>query len=266
MLKIAIIGLGAIGQMVVDALVGDPDAAIVAALVRESSGRAAAALLPAAAVAVSSADELVALSPDLVVECAGHHAVRDFGGAVLAAGSDLLIISTGALAQREVEEELRACATQGGSRILIPAGAIAGLDGLGALKVGGLHEVTYRSTKPPPSWSDTSAEDTVDLRSLTEAALLFDGPARNAAELYPKNANLAMTVALAGLGPDDTRVQLIADPAREDITGEIHAVGAMGALDVIVRGPTAAANHRTSAVTAHSIVNAVRNQVATLVV
>jgi len=266
MLKVALLGMGAIGQIVVAALAKDSGASVVAALVRPPNRRAAEALLPTSSVAVSSADELLDLSPDLVVECAGHDAVRDYGGTVLTSGANLLVISTGAFAQQELEENLRACAAKGGSRILIPAGAIAGLDGLGALKVGGLHEVTYRSTKPPSSWSGTPAEDLVDLALLTEPTVFFDGTARDAANLYPKNANLAMTVALAGLGPEKTRVELVADPDREDIVGEIHAVGAMGVLDVTVRGPTAATNLRTSAVTAHSIVHAVRNESAMIVV
>ncbi|MBM3676809.1 MAG: DUF108 domain-containing protein [Actinobacteria bacterium] len=79
--------------------------------------------------------------------------------------------------------------------------AIAGLDGPGAVALGGLDEVRPTSTTPPHAWIGTPAEQVVDLRTCQDATEIFRGTAREAARSYPMNANLAATVALAGTDP-----------------------------------------------------------------
>ena len=86
------------------------------------------------------------------------------------------------------------------ARLLLPAGALAGIDGLCALRLGGLTAVKYISSKPPVAWAGTPAAARHQLAALQERTVIFSGTARDAARLYPKNANLAATVALAGLG------------------------------------------------------------------
>ena len=133
------------------------------------------------------------------------------------AAADLMVISTGALADDAVRARLRAAADASGHRMLLPSGAIAGLDGLGALRIGGLTRVTYTSTKPPAAWRGTPAAEEHDLDNLQERRVIFSGAAADAARLYPKNANLAATVALAGLGLHQTQIKLVAvrpRPAR----------------------------------------------------
>ena len=261
----AVIGYGAIGQVLAAGLLDGSGPRLVAVLVRPRQLEEARASLPSGVAVVTALSELLAARPALVVESAGQGAVREHGQQVLAVGVDLMVVSTGALADQAVLDALQAEAAGGGARILIPAGAIAGLDGLGSLKAAGLSSVTYTSTKPPLAWRGTPAEDRVQLASLKERTVFFEGSAREAALSYPKNANLAATVALAGLGLDRTTVRLVADPAASGNTGMIEASSEIGDMTVIMAGP-ASANPKTSASTAYSLLHAVRSRSATLVI
>jgi aspartate dehydrogenase len=262
---VAIIGYGAIGQVLAAGLAEEGGPRLAAVLVRPRQLDEATAALPSGVAVVTTLAELLATRPGLVVESAGQGAVREHGRAVLASGTDLMVVSTGALADDALLDELRAVAAGSGARILVPAGATAGLDGLGALKAAGLTSVTYTSAKPPLAWRGTPAEQRLDLASVRERTVFFEGPAREAALSYPKNANLAATVALAGLGLDRTTVRLVADPAASGNTGTIEASSAIGDMTVIMAG-RASANPKTSASTAYSLLHAVRSRAATLVI
>ncbi len=266
MKKIALIGYGAIAHMVVDELAKVADKfEISAVLVRTKRAAAAREELPDHIEVVSDVTDLLALSPDLVVECAGQSAILDYAEAVLGSGTDLMVIATGAFAEAGLLDKLSDRAQSTGARLLLPAGAIAGIDGLTALRLGGLDRVIYTSTKPPEAWRETPAEQSIDLDSLTEPTVFFTGSPIDAARNYPKNANLAMTVALAGIGVERTEVRLVADPNTTNNTGRIHAEGRFGRLEVEVEGQPAPDNPKTSASTALSMVHAIYNLTATVV-
>jgi aspartate dehydrogenase len=191
--------------------------------------------------------------PSVVAECAGHQALCDFGADVLASGADLATVSSGALANAEIETRLRRAAAETGRRILVTAGAIVGIDGLAAARLGGLSEVTYIGSKPVAAWRSTAAEGLIDLRTLNRAETFYRGLAREAAALFPKNANVTATVALAGLGFDRTRVELIADPASQENIHELRYRGTFGEAQVRIMGRPSASNPKTSALTALSM-------------
>jgi aspartate dehydrogenase len=260
-----VIGYGAIGTALVHELRTSRWAEVAGVLVRPGRIATARAALDAVPV-VDSAASLCELGPDLIVECAGHEAVREHAGPVLAAGIDLALVSTGALVDDSFREGLVATAAASGARLYVAAGAIAGLDGLGALRLGGLHHVRYTSAKPPSAWKGSPAEQAVDLDACTTATPFFHGTAREAARLYPRNANLAATVALAGTGLDRTDIVLVADPALAENVGRIEASGTYGTLTVEVRGPSAPDNPRTSAITTYSLLREIENRGHTLVV
>ncbi len=261
MLDVGIVGFGAIGRVVASELAGSKSCRVSSILVRAT----AQPDVPAGAVVATSVHDLLASRPSLVAECAGQGAVRELGEQILAAGADLMIISTGALADQETHERLEAAARAGGSRMLLPAGATAGMDGLTALRAGGLTRVKYTSTKPPRAWKGTKAEQLVELDALTAPTVFFEGTAREAAQSFPKNANLAATIALAGIGLDRTEVALVASPAATANAGRIEAEGVLGGLTVETRGRPSETNPKTSAVTAFSIVAALESRQATLV-
>ncbi|MGL4813339.1 MAG: Gfo/Idh/MocA family oxidoreductase, partial [Beijerinckiaceae bacterium] len=148
-MRIALIGFGAIGQVVAAHIRDNPNGTqLCAVLVRSQNAVHARRALPADVSVIHDMADMLSLKPDLIVECAGHEAVRQYAADILTAGVDLMIISTGALAAPGYIETL-SMAIRGAAQIIIPAGAIAGLDGLGALKIAGLSAVTYTSVKPP---------------------------------------------------------------------------------------------------------------------
>lgn len=205
-------------------------------------------------------EAFTATKPDLVVECAGHSAVEAYGDAVLDAGLDLLLVSIGSLADLRLETALRDKARASGRRVLLPAGAIAGIDGLSAASEGGLETVTLTTSKPPGAWAGAPGTQGKDLSNLQEATPVFEGTAREAALAFPKNANVAATVALAGLGFDQTAVRLMADPALTTNRHAIEASGRFGALSVRVDNHPSKDNPKTSALTAMSVLRLIRGQ------
>jgi aspartate dehydrogenase len=255
-LRAGLIGFGALGTLVADACRDGREVELRAVLVRPGSSKQ----VPSGCRVTDSLDELLGAGLDVVVECASQDAVRELGREVLASGADLALVSTGALGDPRVLAGLTAAAEAAGSRIVLPAGAIAGLDGLVAHREAGLRRVVYTSEKPPRAWAGTPAEDAFDLMGLERRTVIFEGTAAQAARLYPRNANLAVTVALAGIGLERTSIVLAADPSLTEIVGRIEADGRLGRLLVESRGPAAVDNPRSSAITAYSIVAALRGR------
>jgi aspartate dehydrogenase len=267
MTSVGLIGCGGIARDVVAALRASPSdgIAIVGALARPGRAADARARLSDIAV-VESLDELLARDPAIVAEVAGQAAVAEHGAAVLRNGTDCLVISVGALADPALLARLKAAAQEGASRILLPAGAIGGIDAIAAMRVAGLTSVRYRSRKPPAAWRGSPAERVVDLGRLTQRTVLYKGTAGEAALLYPQNANVAAAVALAGLGFDATEVELIADPDAPGNVHEIEAEGAAGRLAIQLEGKPSRSNPKTSALAAMSVARALLNERATIVI
>jgi aspartate dehydrogenase len=180
---------------------------------------------------------------------------------VLKRGADLVISSVGALANRGLASTL-AEASVGCARILIPSGAVAGIDGLLAARSAGLREVTYTSVKAPHAWRGTPAERELAGPASTRRLTFFEGSARDAALRFPQNANVAAAVALAGLGFEATRVRLVSDPDTTGPLGLIEASGDFGAFRFEILAYESALNPKTSTLTAHSIVCALLDGVA----
>lgn len=267
--RVGLIGCGAIGRKVLEILKREGPAAGVtlgAVLVRPARAEEMRALVPPGTAVVTDVDALVRAAPDLIAECAGHGAVREHGAAVLRHGADLVVIGIGALADAATEAALREAAAGSGARIVLPAGAVGGLDMLAAARLGGLDRVVYTSRKKPASWKGTPAEKAVDLDAIREATVFYRGKARQAARDYPQNANVAAAIGLAGLGLDATDVVLSADPAVGGNEHRIAAEGGFGRSELVILGRPMPDSPRTSMLAALSVARAVLNAGARIVV
>lgn len=255
-MKIGIIGDGAIGRYVAGILKERGLGPHVILTRAEHSGKVAVKDVPY----IKTVDEL----PEgitIMVDCAGHAALVQHGCAILERGIELITVSLGALADSTLALSLQQAAEAGGAQLHLVSGAIGSLDSLQAAKVGGLEEVTYIGRKPPHGWKGSPAENTLDLDTLSEAAIHFEGTARDAAIAYPKNANVAAAVAIAGAGFDTTKVKLIADPSITVNIHEIHASGAFGRFSFRIEGLPLTGNPRSSALAAMSAISAIEREV-----
>lgn len=255
-LTLGLIGNGAIARQLARCCASDPtEFKIVGALVKPSQ--------------VSAGDdypltgkllELIELRPSLIVECAGHQAVHKYGARILRMGIDLMLVSVGALCDEDLLAELKRAEAAGGGRLILVAGALPGWDTLQTASLADLESVTLYSSKPPQAWRGTLAEKQFRLDGLDAPLTLFDGSAREAARLYPKNANIAATAALAGIGFERTRVVLIADPAIRQNIHQLEVKGAFGQFSMEIAANPSSDNPKTSLIAAMSIMRALKQE------
>lgn len=268
MLYVTLIGFGAIGRAVYTRVGSMPQVMVDQVVV--SSARVAKVQAELGnAVAVS--EKFVITSNHLnvkrvVLECAGHSALKSHVIRALDAGIECGILSVGALSEPGLAELISEAANRGNTQAHLLAGAVGGIDAIAAAKIAGLTSVTYTGRKPPSSWFDTPAQALVNLELLTVPTLILEASAREAASLYPKNANVAATVSLAGLGLDETWVRLFADPTVTENIHEIHAKGVFGDIRIEMRGKPLHENPKTSALTVLSALRFLHNQINPLTI
>ncbi len=261
---VLLIGFGAMGRDVQAQLAQTPGLRVDYVLERPQRRDALQRERGAACRVVGSLEELPQL-PALALECAGHAAVLLHVPQLLRQGVDTIVASVGSLASAGVAQDLAAACDAGRARLFLAPGALAGIDALAAASAWGLDSVRYTGRKPPAGWAGTLAEDLCDLRGLDAPCTFFEGSAREAARRFPKNANVAAMVGLAGIGLDATQVALVADPGVGRNTHTVSASGLFGQLDVSVQAEPSPRNPRTSALAAMSIVRLVRQRAAGIV-
>lgn len=258
-LRIIFIGFGAINSRVAD-LLKQRGAPVDIVAVATKDDPAERARIPAGVPFLASPVELAALKPDLVIEAAGRAAIDAWAPSALAAAPRMIIASTSAFVDDALLPRLAEIAEKHGSRILIPSGAIGGIDALAGAAVLGLDAVTHRIVKPPVAWKGTPAEKLLDLAALRGRTVFFEGSAREAASRYPQNANATVVTSLAGIGLDKTRVELIADPAARLNGHTIAAEGAFGHMTITLENNPLATNPKSSELTALSLVRLIEQQ------
>jgi aspartate dehydrogenase len=203
---------------------------------------------------------------DIIIEAAGHNALQLYGEKALSSGSNLIILSVGALANIDFYESLQAAATKNNKQIIIPSAAIAGLDRIAAGVLGEIEKITLITRKQPKSWYGTIAEEKVDLETITEPYCIFDGNARDAAKLFPENVNVSAALSIAGIGFEKTTVQVYVDPTIHMNTHTIVAKGFFGQVEISVQNKPYKENPKSSPIVAMSVAKVLRNLTTSVVI
>lgn len=266
MLKVGVVGVGAIGSEICRAIDGG---VVQAALVgisdvdsakAESLARSLKSSVPAMALA-----DLIEAS-DLVVEAASKAAAPLIIRGALERSRDVLVMSVGGLL--ECAAELLQLAQRSGRRLYVPSGAIAGLDAIKGAMVGRVSKMILTTRKPPRALEGSPyiVEKGIDLKALKEPTIIFAGSAREAVPAFPANINVAAALSLAGIGPDKTEVRILADPTSDKNIHEIEAEGEFGKLFVRMENVPSPSNPKTSYMAALSAIALLQRITASLVV
>jgi aspartate dehydrogenase len=255
-LRIAIAGLGAIGLKIAEALDRGIPGCALAAVSASDHGKAAARLAylahPPPIVAI---DELEPLA-DLVIECAPANLLPAIAEPFLRAGKTALVLSAGAIL---VNEHLIDLARQHGGQVVVPTGALLGLDAVAAAAEGNIHSVRMVTRKPVRGLAGAPylAEHNIRIEDITAPLRIFEGTPREAAIGFPANLNVAVALSLAGIGPDKTTLEIWADPALERNVHRIEVVADSASFSMQIEN-LPSENPRTGRITALSVISYLR--------
>jgi aspartate dehydrogenase len=258
-MRIGLIGFGTIGRAVARALAEGRagNARLVAVLVREVTKARATEVNKDGAIITTDPDQFFATAMDVVVEAAGHAGLKDYAERALRNGLDVLAVSVGAFADDHFLSSVRRAAGESGRRLLVPSGALGGLDAISAASIGELDKVVLVASKPPDAWKGTPAED-VASRATDVPVCFYEGGARDAARLFPQNVNVVAALSLAGVGFDKTVIRMYADPSLKHNTFELHASGEFGELRLELKNKPYFENPKTGRLVVMSVIRAIR--------
>lgn len=256
-LSVAVGGFGAIGKVVAQYLDRGIEGLALVAVSARDQARAETAMAgfarPAPVVPLATLWE----HADLIVECAPAALLRELAEPALGRGRLVMVLSCGALLDNF---DLVDLARRHGGRILVPSGALLGLDAVAAAAEGGISSVHMVTRKPPRSLFGAPylKENALDTSELSEPKRVFAGSAREAASGFPANVNVAAALALAGIGPDHTTIEIWADPS---VTRNIHRIEVeadAARFSMQIENVPSAENPRTGRLTALSVVAALK--------
>lgn len=263
--RLAIAGLGAIGMRVAQAVDrGDvPGMRLVAV---SANNKAVASERMKDFANPPPVLDLAALSEqaDVIVECVPAAVFSEVATPVISKGLILMPLSVGALANAP---ELVDQARETGAQIIVPTGAIIGLDTVRAMAVGEIHEVTLQTRKPPNGLAGAPhlVNNQIDVSNLSEPLMVFKGSAREAALGFPANVNVAAALGLAGIGVDRTQVEVWADPTIDRNFHAVCVVSDSGEASMTIRNIPSKENPRTGRIVANSVIATLARLTAPLV-
>jgi aspartate dehydrogenase len=219
-LRVAIAGLGPIGKKVAEALDRGIDGLALAAVSAQHPDKHCSWLAGLTVKPAALPIEALCDAADIVIECAPGKLIRSIVEPFVTTGKTAVVLSAGALLDHE---DLIALAKQHGGQIVVPTGALIGLDAVTAAAVGTIYSVRMVTRKPILGLAGAPyiVENNIDIERITEPLRIFEGTAREAAKGFPANLNVAVALSLAGIGPDRTRLEIWADPT---VTRNIHRV------------------------------------------
>jgi aspartate dehydrogenase len=261
-LRVAIAGLGAIGTKVAEALDQGIDGLVLAAVSVQSPDKHRSRLSSLTSKPAVLPIEALFGVADIVIECAPSKLLRSIVAPFVSSGKTAVVLSAGALLDNEDLIEL---AKQNGGQIVVPTGALIGLDAVTAAAVGKIHSVRMVTRKPINGLAGAPyiVENNIDIERITEPLKIFDGTAREAAKGFPANLNVAVALSLAGIGPDQTKLEIWADPT---VTRNVHRieVESDSARFSMAIENIPSENPRTGRITAQSVIAYLRKQRASL--
>lgn len=258
MRTVGICGIGAIGMKVARVLdAGEISGMRLTAVSAGNAARAAERVADfAAPPAVVDATDL-ASHADIVIECAPKPVFLPLARSVVVAGGIFMPLSCAQLLENmDLVEQARST----GAQIIVPSGAILGLDAIRAMAVGEIQSVTLETRKPPNGLAGAPhlVENKIDIETITEATRVFQGTARQAAIGFPANVNVAAALSLAGIGPDRTMVEVWADPAVNRNVQSVRIVSDSAEAEMTIRNVPTTENPRTGRITALSVIACLR--------
>jgi aspartate dehydrogenase len=257
-LRVGIAGFGTIGKVVGAYLDRGIDGVVLAAVSARDIGRAERAMASfTRPVPVLSLAGLAEAGLDIVVECAPASLLRDIAGPALKAGRTLITLSCGALLDNF---DLVDLARRHGGRILVPTGALLGLDAVQAAAQGTIARVHMITTKPPEGLDGAPylVERGISVIGIWKRQCVFSGSAREAARGFPANVNVAAALALAGIGPDRTTIEIWADPEVDRNIHRIEVEADTVRLKLEIENVPSIENPRTGRLTPLSVVALLR--------
>jgi aspartate dehydrogenase len=264
-LRVAIGGFGAIGKVLARRLDQGIEGLTLAAISARDTARAEAVMAGfVRTVPVAPLDRLWECA-DIVVECAPAAVLRELAEPALGHGRTVMVLSCGALLDNL---DLVDLARRHGGRILVPTGALLGLDAVVAAAEGDITSVNMTTRKPPRGLAGAPYLEAngIDITGLTEAKRVFAGTAREAARGFPANVNVAAALALAGIGPDRTTIEIWADPTVTRNTHRIEVEAEAARLSMQIENVPSDENPRTGRLTALSIIAALKKLSGPLVI
>lgn len=262
-MNIGLLGCGAIGELIVEAyadgVLEDINIIMVYDQIREKAEKCASKISKPPKIA-DSIDELIG-NPDieLIVEAASQKAVKDNALKILENGKNIMIMSVGALVDKEFYDLLAQTAKKRKRKIYIPSGAIAGVDAIKAASIGKIHDVELITRKPPSRFISDKIPGGIKIDpNIKEPIVIFKGDAKTAQNFFPRSINVAATLSLASIGPEFTKVTIIADPSIEENIHEIHVKGEFGTLKTYVENLPSIKNPKTSYLAALSAIKTLK--------
>ena len=255
-LRIAVAGLGAIGLKLTEALNRGIPGCVLAAVSANDRARAAERLAHlGCAVPVVALDELEPLA-DIVVGCAPAKLLSAIAEPFLRAGKTVIVLSAGAILSNEHLVDL---ARQHGGQIVVPTGALLGLDAVTAAAEGHIRSVRMVTRKPVRGLAGAPylAEHNIRIENITEPMRIFTGTPREAAIGFPANLNVAVALSLAGIGADGTTLEIWADPSLERNVHRIEVDSDSASFSMTIEN-VPSDNPRTGRITALSVISYLR--------
>lgn len=264
-IRLAIAGLGAIGLCVARAVdAGKVDGFQLVAVSAKDRERATKRVSNfQKPPKVLSLEELASVG-DVIVECAPANVFWQLARPVVEQGKYLVPLSVGALLNHpELDDE----AKRTSAKIIVPTGALIGLDTVRAMAVGTIHEVTLQTRKPPEGLAGAPylVENGIDISDLREPLCVLRGSARDAARGFPANVNVAAALALAGIGADKTQVEVWADPTIDRNIQSVTIKSDSGEATMTMNNIPSDENPRTGRIVANSVIATLRRMTSPLV-